>query len=162
MEIIRYSWGHLNMSGYNWLKVWKYSNIKKCISFSSGFLKIVQLGKRMTLIRIWNLILSLWNNFLVILGVVSAAEFGMDGRPFHFLFYTSLPNYYQLMHVSFELCKSTFFLKICINLNLLSCSTTQSHYLHVFYAWGCIYITHCFKIFWNINSYKLFFFTVVS
>ncbi|KAI0232694.1 28S ribosomal protein S9, mitochondrial [Lamellibrachia satsuma] len=27
-----------------------------------------------------------------------AAEFGVDGRPFHFLFYTGLSNYYQLMH----------------------------------------------------------------
>jgi len=28
-----------------------------------------------------------------------AAEFDMNGRPFHSLFYTSKPNYYNLMHV---------------------------------------------------------------
>ena len=26
------------------------------------------------------------------------AQFGVDGRPFHFLFYTGRPNYFQLMH----------------------------------------------------------------
>jgi len=29
-----------------------------------------------------------------------AAEFDNSGRPYHFLFYTGLPNYYDLMHVS--------------------------------------------------------------
>lgn len=29
---------------------------------------------------------------------VKAAQFDMDGRPFHHLFYTMRPNYYQLMH----------------------------------------------------------------
>lgn len=28
-----------------------------------------------------------------------AAEFDETGRPFHFLFYTSRPNYYNIMHV---------------------------------------------------------------
>lgn len=28
-----------------------------------------------------------------------AAEFDETGRPFHFLFYTSRPNYYNLLHV---------------------------------------------------------------
>lgn len=42
--------------------------------------------------------------FLNTLFVISAAEFGVDGRPFHFLFYTGLSNYYQLMHVSRQHC----------------------------------------------------------
>lgn len=31
------------------------------------------------------------------------AEFDESGRPYHFLFYTSRPRFYQLMHVSFLL-----------------------------------------------------------
>lgn len=30
----------------------------------------------------------------------SAAQFGMDGRPFHHMFYAVIPHYYSLMHVS--------------------------------------------------------------
>ncbi len=32
-----------------------------------------------------------------------AAEFDMNGRPFHSLFYTSKPNYYNLLHVIYPL-----------------------------------------------------------
>ena len=28
------------------------------------------------------------------------AEFDVTGRPFHFLFYTFVPNFYQILHVS--------------------------------------------------------------
>lgn len=29
------------------------------------------------------------------------AEFDETGRPHHFLFYTTKPNYYEILHVSF-------------------------------------------------------------
>lgn len=30
-----------------------------------------------------------------------AAEFDETGRPFHFLFYTGRPNFYQVLHVGY-------------------------------------------------------------
>lgn len=34
-----------------------------------------------------------------------AAEFDETGRPYHFLFYTGKPNYYQLLHVCIKISK---------------------------------------------------------
>lgn len=31
-----------------------------------------------------------------------AAEFDETGRPFHFLFYTGRPNFYQVLHVGYN------------------------------------------------------------
>jgi len=38
------------------------------------------------------------------------AEFDETGRPFHFMFYTTKPNYYEILYVSFHdyFCKSIY------------------------------------------------------
>jgi len=52
------------------------------------------------------------------------AEFDESGRPFHFMFYTTKPNYYEILYVSFY----NYFCKIYIKQNnQFSCYFFMQH-----------------------------------
>lgn len=48
-----------------------------------------------------------------------AAEFDMNGRPFHSMFYTSKPNYFKLLHVNGSLVPLTIRKKVLSRFILL-------------------------------------------
>lgn len=47
------------------------------------------------------------------------AEFDKTGRPFHYLFYTGKPNFYEYLHVRFKILSQYYLYKI-INIKLVN------------------------------------------